>query len=180
MFKEWPKTPRYEDSNITFSEKIDGTNSCIIVENNSIVGVQSRNRLITRESDNMGFANWVYDNQEELASLLGDGYHYGEWWGLGIQRRYNMERKVFSLFNAHRWKGLFNAPAGQMLVDVVPSYTVHLNDGASMDALIAKAKEYFMGNSIAAAKYGKEFSNPEGFVMYHDRSQQLYKFPINK
>lgn len=34
---------------------------------------------------------------------LGKGYHYGEWWGKGIQRGYGLEEKRFSLFNVSRW-----------------------------------------------------------------------------
>lgn len=190
MFQEWPKTPRFEDSKLYFTEKIDGTNACIIIGDSDIdspdgaiqkvIGVQSRNKLITPDDDNMGFARWVYDNQEEIVSLLGAGYHYGEWWGRGIQRTYGMETRVFSLFNAGRWGGLFNAPVGKMVLDCVPQYTADFKDIRDLPEVIHNAKEFFMPKSLAAAKYGVNFTNPEGFMMFHDRSRQLYKFPINK
>lgn len=34
---------------------------------------------------------------------LGPGRHYGEWWGAGIGRKYDMETRVFSLFNVGRY-----------------------------------------------------------------------------
>ena len=68
---------------------------------------QSRKRLITPEKDNYGFARWVYHNAETLVTDLGEGLHFGEWWGSGIQRGYGLEKghKRFSLFNVKRWHG---------------------------------------------------------------------------
>lgn len=102
-FVKYGKTERFkpEAMNITITEKIDGTNGQIIInEDNIIVG--SRNRVITPENDNYGFARWVYDNEEEIRKL-GIGRHYGEWWGEGIQKnRYNAEGNHFSIFNTRR------------------------------------------------------------------------------
>lgn len=36
---------------------------------------------------------------------LGEGRHFGEWWGKGIQRGYGLEERRFSLFNTARWHG---------------------------------------------------------------------------
>ena len=119
MFKPWPKITRLENKRPpVFTEKIDGTNACVILsfqppDKNTILSVeheagllsiwaQSRTRLITPENDNYGFAKWVKSNSEELLSL-GDGYHFGEWWGQGIQRGYGLTEKRFSLFNTRRW-----------------------------------------------------------------------------
>ncbi len=102
-FKEWPKIPRGKGEIITITEKIDGTNACIIIEDGVIVGVQSRSRLIHPGDDNYGFASWVERNKDELIKL-GDGYHYGEWAGPGIQKNpHNLECKTFFLFNTARW-----------------------------------------------------------------------------
>lgn len=38
---------------------------------------------------------------------LGRGYHYGEWWGRGIQRGYGLKERRFSLFNVERWRDAF-------------------------------------------------------------------------
>ncbi len=101
-FKGWPKIPRNKGNNVTITEKIDGTNACVIVRDGEVVGFQSRNRLIKPGDDNMGFAFWGHENREALATL-GDGYHYGEWAGPGIQKNPHMlEEKTFFLFNTFR------------------------------------------------------------------------------
>ena len=124
-FQAWPKTPRlFRD--IVITEKIDGTNAAVIISEcasyvDSVappasanveidgrrfhVGAQSRKRLITPGDDNFGFAAWVAENADALARLLGPGYHFGEWWGSGIQRGYGLAKgeKRFSLFNVARY-----------------------------------------------------------------------------
>lgn len=125
-FQPFPKIPRWS-RDIIVTEKIDGTNACVVVEQVShteitsdspeIAGVvetvwritaQSRTRFITPESDNYGFAAWVRDHAEELKAL-GPGRHFGEWWGAGINRKYGQTERHFSLFNVSRWNGwVFN------------------------------------------------------------------------
>lgn len=114
-FKEFGKISRL-NREVVITEKLDGTNACVVVvdplENDPHndesstelrVFAQSRNRVITPENDNYGFAKWVERNSEDLKQL-GVGYHYGEWWGNGIQRGYGLAEKRFSLFNTWRWK----------------------------------------------------------------------------
>ena len=102
-FKVWDKIPRENPFKATITEKIDGTNACVIIIDGEIVGVQSRKRLITVDDDNYGFAGWVERNKEDLLNL-GDGYLYGEWAGLGIQKNpHNLPEKQFFLFNTFRW-----------------------------------------------------------------------------
>jgi hypothetical protein len=110
-FKEFPKMPRLSRE-IIVTEKIDGTNAQVAVveldgysapgavwEGDGLaIYAGSRTRWITPKADNFGFAAWVRDNAEELATL-GPGNHFGEWWGAGIQRRYGLTDKRFSLFN---------------------------------------------------------------------------------
>src|SRR5687767_7844060 len=108
-FEEWPKIARLS-RNCVITEKIDGTNASIFIpELPGEAGdypflVGSRTRWITPESDNFGFARWAYDNVDQLLTL-GPGHHFGEWWGSGIQRGYNLPKgeKRFSLFNTARW-----------------------------------------------------------------------------
>lgn len=117
-FKAWKKIPRENPFNVTISEKIDGTNACVVIMDGEIVGVQSRKRFITPVDDNYGFASWVEENRDNLLSL-GDGYHYGEWAGLGIQKNpLKLERKHFFLFNTFRWNE--NNPNRPSCCDVVP------------------------------------------------------------
>jgi len=70
---------------VVITEKIDGTNGLIAIGEDGEFQVGSRNRWIAPENDNMGFARWAYENKDELMGL-GAGFHYGEWWGQGIQR----------------------------------------------------------------------------------------------
>lgn len=102
-FKKWPKIGREDPFDVTITEKIDGTNACIIIQDGEIVGVQSRKRIINPESDHFGFAAWAHENKAELLTM-GDGYHYGEWAGPGIQKNpHALAERQFFLFNTLRW-----------------------------------------------------------------------------
>ncbi len=102
-FKPWPKITRINPFKVVITEKMDGTNACIIIDGGKIVGVQSRKRFITPGADNFGFAGWVARNEEDLLKL-GEGYHYGEWVGPGIQSNpHDLPEKRFFLFNTGRW-----------------------------------------------------------------------------
>jgi hypothetical protein len=95
----------------TITEKIDGTNAqlCFDKQGNMLVG--SRKREIWPEGypgkgkgcDNFGFAGWAYEHRFDLFDFLGEGRHYGEWAGQGIQRGYGLEEKRFFLFNTNRF-----------------------------------------------------------------------------
>lgn len=129
---------------------------------------QSRGRFITPsrvkpKNDNYGFAQWVDDHKEDL-QLLGPGYHYGEWWGYGIQRGYGMAEKHFSLFNVNRWgEGRQQRPA---CCDVVPLLGYFGPDqiGTQLERLRGLG-------SVAAPGYMKA----EGMIIWHSQSKQYYK-----
>ena len=115
-FTPFPKIGRMKRGCV-ITEKIDGTNAAVRIAPlpiasdapyTSVVGdyavfAQSRSRFITPDDDNYGFARWVAENASSLVEL-GEGIHFGEWWGAGIQRRYGLTEKRFSLFNVGRWK----------------------------------------------------------------------------
>jgi len=120
-FKPFPKMARLSRECL-ITEKIDGTNASIFIgptdfkdpnsistffyKDGSALGMWagSRTRWITTADDNYGFANWAVANASELFKL-GEGHHFGEWWGSGIQRGYGFKNgeRFFSLFNAGRW-----------------------------------------------------------------------------
>ena len=79
------------------TEKIDGTNAQVCIDVDGTVRAGSRNRWLTPGDDNFGFASWVKLHEDDLRQL-GTGRHFGEWWGSGIQRRYGLAEKRFSLF----------------------------------------------------------------------------------
>ena len=135
-FKSWGKIPRDNPFAVTITEKIDGTNACIIIEDGEITGIQSRKRLITPESDNYESAQWVHDHADELKGL-GDGYHYGEWAGPGIQKNpLKLEARKFFLFDTRRWNP--DNPNRPECCDVVPVLFNGLLQPETVDTLLAE------------------------------------------
>lgn len=175
-FKAWPKTPRlFRD--ITVTEKIDGTNAAVIVTEDGEVGAQSRNRLITpgKDTDNAGFAGWVEEHADSLLQLLGVGYHYGEWWGKGIQRGYGQDGKRFSLFNTHRYAHIPEAVEGTATLKDSLGLVPVLYQGPYSQIAIEDARDglAYFGSSAAPG-----FMQPEGIVVHHSASGQVYKVLI--
>lgn len=167
-FREFQKIPRLSRECV-ITEKIDGTNGCIYIGDDGEFLVGSRSRWITPEQDNFGFASWAMSHKDELIEL-GPGYHYGEWWGNGIQRGYGIKEKRFSLFNAGRWSHVATRPKccscvpildlGIFSFDLVQDAMNHLRDGGSV------------------ASPG--FMKPEGIVIYHVPSKRMFKKTIEK
>lgn len=159
-FQPWPKIPRHSGTNVIISEKMDGTNACIIIQNGKVVGCQSRSRLITPEDDNYGFAAWVEQNADELAGL-GDGRHFGEWVGSGIQKNpHNFDTKRFYLFNSGRWQD--ERPPCCEVVRVLYAGEIGPGTVASVMADLA--------NYAADAGY-----KPEGVIVYYVNTRTYEK-----
>lgn len=159
-FKEFPKIPRLNRP-VVITEKIDGTNACVVVGEDGSVVAQSRSRIITPTADNYGFAAWVAAHCDELREL-GPGHHYGEWWGQGIQRKYGLTEKRFSLFNAGRW-----AESRPACCHVVPVLATGVGFGV-VDAALHTLR---LEGSIAAPG----FMRPEGVVAFHVAGSALFK-----
>jgi hypothetical protein len=167
-FIPFPKITRLRRT-IVVSEKIDGSNASICIGEDGTVLAGSRTRWITPEDDNYGFARWVRDNEETLRVGLGVGTHYGEWWGSGIQRRYGLTEKRFSLFNTGRWSGDKCPP----LCHVVPVLYFGPWSDEAIDSALAKLRTE---GSVAAPS----FMRPEGVVVFHTASQTLSKVTLEK
>lgn len=165
-FVEFPKISRLLRECVV-TEKIDGTNAQVTVLEDGRVLAGSRNRWITPEDDNFGFARWVKENEEALRAGLGFGTHFGEWWGAGIQRRYGLSEKRFSLFNVHQW------PDAPPLCHVVP---VLYTGGFSTGEIDRVLSELRATGSVAAPGFMK----PEGVVVYHTAARTLFKRTIEK
>jgi phage tail protein X len=201
-FQAWPKIPRMRNMIITekidgtnaaigvsqhaFGTHVDGwpdsatsafsktdIDDAGMPNTEYLVWAQSRTRLIRPEDDNYGFARWVWDHADELAPFLGPGLHYGEWWGQGIQRRYGMTEKRFSLFNTKRW-GWMRSPElpddvyTPPQIDCVPILRVHgIDTGVIEDTL-----DDLMANGSVAAP---GFSEPEGIVVYFPDVDKMFK-----
>lgn len=177
-FREFGKIPRLSRECVV-TEKIDGTNasifiaSCDLMDRNRIavnyteghgdlmMKAGSRTRWITPNDDNFGFARWAQDHAGELFTL-GPGHHFGEWWGVGIQRNYGLSERRFSLFNTSRW---YEHPACCHVVPVLYQGVFHTNE---IEAVLSGLR----CNGSAAAP---GFANPEGIVVYHAAGGHYYK-----
>ena len=164
IFEKFPAIKRLKRSCV-ITEKLDGTNAQINFDLDGNMLCGSRKRVITPEDDNYGFARWAYENKEKLFSVLGEGRHYGEWWGQGIQRRYGMDKKVFSLFNSGRWHENDLVDVDQL--SVVPVLYAGEFTSEHVDEVMAQLKGY----SVAA----EGFKKPEGIVVYHSQIKQMFK-----
>jgi len=182
-FEAFKKIPRLS-RDIVITEKIDGTNAQIYIQEMEEADIQpfsdsfsllvgpgeayriwtgSRTRWITPTKDNFGFATWVKKNLEEVVKL-GPGQHFGEWWGNGIQRGYGLPNgdKRFSLFNTFKW-----SETRPSCCHVVPTlYEGPFSETAINDTL----KKLRLNGSFAAP-----FLNPEGIVIYHTQGKCYFK-----
>lgn len=176
-FAAWPKISRFSKEVMTVTEKIDGSNACVVMfpDESSSYGFtyacQSRTRLITPEADNFGFAKWAYAHIDELWADLGPGRHFGEWWGSGIQRGYGLEKgqKNFSLFNAYRWNKAFED--GHWFRTPQLGIVPLLYHGSANMAHAQAIADMLYGSGSRAANY----ANPEGVVIHLRDAGKSYK-----
>ena len=135
----------------------------------------SRNRWLKIGDDNFGFASWVKANTEELFKL-GEGTHYGEWAGKGIQRGYGLTEKRFYLFNTSRWADYHNPPKqteddktiyAPQCCYVVPVLYEGIFTTDAVEIVMTQLKEH--------GSYIVPFMNPEGVVVYHIATKTLFK-----
>jgi hypothetical protein len=166
-FRPFNKIPRL-NRGMVVTEKIDGTNGIVHIADDGRVFAGSRNRWLTVEKDNFGFAAWVEAHKDELSDGLGVGTHYGEWWGSGIQRRYGLEEKRFSLFNASRWNEENPPPDCCHVVPIIRTCNFSSEDVADCVALLRD------GGSLAAPG----FMDPEGVVVYLSAARQMFKVTL--
>jgi RNA ligase len=198
-FQEFEKISRL-NREVIVTEKIDGTNGQVHIrpaEGSELehgydcqihvdgvphyIRAGSRNRWVPHVGgdDNNGFGRWVYQNAHELAAL-GAGAHFGEWWGQGIQRKYGLTEKRWSLFNVGRWASpLGSEPLAEkqqrapMCCHVVPI----IAEGVGLDHPIEHALEMLRsGGSFAAPGFMK----PEGIVVFHIHSRTLFKVTLER
>lgn len=183
MFEPFPKLTRFSHD-WTISEKIDGSNAQILIASYanrpegdystpmaSIDGldvwVGSRNRFVTpgKTTDHHGLAGFVAENAAEIVNVLGEGRHFGEWAGGGIQKRYPGVPKQFVLFNASRWKGV-ELPQG---FSVVPVFAQGYIDNVGERASEIMAELEKNGSTFAPG------CKAEGIVLYHGPSRTAFK-----
>lgn len=193
-FKPWPKTPRL-NRDMVITEKIDGTNGCVVIKKIDsetpvsglivisggdgiyAVGAQSRNRRLPvgpqsmddvdwQKRDNAGFGAWVYENAAGLVQVLGEGYHYGEWYGAKIGRKYGLSERRFALFNVGRYGDLDLSPVPNL--ETVPVLYTGPFDTYNAMAVYGELME-------TGSRAVPGFMQPEGIIVYHTASKQVYK-----
>jgi hypothetical protein len=168
-FVGWGSTPRlFKGMKIT--EKLDGTNACVAIFD-GVVTAQSRKRIITPGDDNYGFARWVYDNAGALTDTLGEGYHFGEWYGEGIQKNpLQVDGKYFALF--HPWRYLDNDLEQVDRLTTVPWLhnekthgPGHVNTIASAMSMLSTWGSYATG-AYTNIGPGSDAKGPEGVIVW--------------
>jgi len=192
-FVPWPKTPRWSNETITVTEKIDGTNAQINItycgkgvnwngeveplavrtlENGDqqILQAGSRNRWLSVQDDNFGFAKWCVENQTGLFNTFQHGRIYGEWWGQGIQRGYDCSRKFFSMFDTRFPIERCSSVEGLTAVPVL--YTGKYSDEAIKDL----ANDLIKNGSKASPGFMKV----EGLCICMHSTDRVYKVIIDK
>jgi len=169
-FETFRKIPRLFRE-VVVTEKIDGTNAQIYIphDEGSPMLVGSRNRWITpgKTTDNYGFAAWAYANEAALRRL-GPGRHFGEWYGVGIARNYGLAERRWALFTQKELpEGL---PANVGKVPVLA--TLPTPDTGRIEQVTIRLRQ---DGSVAVPG----FMNPEGIVVFHKASGQLFKYTLD-
>ncbi len=187
-FKGFRKIPRLLRE-IVITEKIDGTNGLIYIDENNNIFAGSRTRWLWGSiqdeihNDNHGFAQWVKANKEELLKL-GKGSHYGEWWGKGIQRGYGLEEKRFSLFNTGKWvkKLKYN---GELTIHIIGEKQEYCPECCHIVPILYEGifSEERILNTLEDLKWKgsvavKGFMKPEGIIIYHKAGNFYFKKTI--
>lgn len=169
-FQKFPKISRLSNEMITITEKIDGTNGqiCVWRDKRGLVHIRagSRNKWLDEKNTNFGFYNFVMDNSIELMEGLGEGRHYGEWYGKGINRNYGLEDRRFALFNTQRWNKE-NKPSCCEVVPVIQQ----------SDALDFIANSYLTANDLrhSGSHVVPGYMKPEGIIIYLHNLGRYYK-----
>ena len=166
-FTEFPKIARLSRECI-ITEKLDGTNASVFIGEDGEFLAGSRTRWITPKEDNHGFARWAEEHKTELLAL-GPGHHFGEWWGLGIQRSYGLKEKRFSLFNTSRW----DVPERPACCGVVPVLWRGLFSEANWTDIM-------LGLQANGSRAAPGFMKPEGIVIFHIQGRSLFKKTFDK
>ncbi len=163
-FQGFRKIPRL-NRDIIITEKIDGTNASVLITEEGEIYAGKRTSWCTPEKDNHGFAKWVQENKTELLKL-GPGRHFGEWWGMGIQRKYGLKEHRFSLFNTSRDRS--NDPN---CISYVPVLYSGFFSTYAVESCVGRLRKE---GSMAVPGW----MQPEGVVVFHTAAGQYFKVTL--
>jgi hypothetical protein len=160
-FAKFPKIERLEKLFTVVTQKLHGTNASVhitqeLFSQKYTVRAGSRERFITPEDDNYGFARFVKEHEEEFIRCLGQGVHYGEWAGPGINSGEGLSEKTFFLFDAHRFPTNHELPPRCKFVPT-------LYAGPFCPESIELVKKDLRDNG---SKVAPGFMRPEGVVIH--------------
>lgn len=145
----------------------------------------SRTRFLdtSKNGDTHGFVKWVKSNAIDLISL-GEGIHYGEFYGHKINRNYKLDYNRFALFDVGRWNQKFGDDCNgtirvcdnkgnfvPLCCELVPILYEGIFDTNKINEVLENLKNH---GSYAVSG----FMNPEGIVIYHKASGALFKKTI--
>jgi hypothetical protein len=172
-FIKWPKTVRLENEKFTITEKLDGTNSQIIITEDYEIFAASRSGFLTAEKDNHKFYQWVRARQETLLNLLGPGRYVGEFVGRGIQRNYGLQEQRFYLFNGLHPDMVdsdFRNALRSINIGFVPVLAEDINFwGLPKEIKDASADLLLNGSQV------NHYDQPEGIVIRSNPSNIIWK-----
>lgn len=183
-FKAFPKIEQFGKLNMFITQKIHGTNAQVYIKEVQTVGfaedlefeamihskcnyllevedkayalyVGSRNKWITPEDDNAGFASFVYENAEAFIRCLGPGQHFGEWVGPKINSGEGLSQKVFVLFDHWKYPPERELPPQ---TTVVPVLYQGKTDLSAVESVMEDLR-------INGSKLAPGYMNPEGVVV---------------
>jgi len=200
-FQEFEKISRL-NREVIVTEKIDGTNGQVnirLADGSALemgydtqvewlgasvyIRAGSRNRWVPYigSDDNNGSGRWVHQHANELAAL-GTGAHYGEWWGAGIQRKYGLQEKRWSLFNVGRWVDTHVLPfeplaEKQQFAPICCHVVPTLSEGVGLHHVVEHALNRLRTEGSAAAP---GFMKPEGIVAFHTHARTLFKVTLER
>lgn len=174
-FKSWREIEKYQGVHVIITEKIHGTNAQIHVYSESEgaplkARAGSRNRYLdVLGSDNYGFAVYVKAHEQEICEKLGEGRHYGEWVGPGINGEYGLPDKHLVLFD-HKRHPKEKFDAGQMPPRMLPIPVLY--DGPySIEAVQATLEKLRTEGSVLSPGFMK----PEGVVLHFPQFNSMKK-----
>lgn len=187
-FVAYPKTRRLEDETVTISEKVDGTNGVLFIHKPHLCDVLNgstdapyilagcRSRWLkdddTKSWDNHGFGKWVAENAQALHALP-EGFHYGEWYGKGINHGYGMKERRFMLFNRKRYENLTYLPKCVELETIIEDDVPVAELSSVIDRIKNKA-------TVNGSFHIPESGMVEGLIMRFKLSARVYKEVWNK
>ncbi|KAB8035887.1 hypothetical protein GCL60_16790 [Silvanigrella paludirubra] len=158
-FKKFNKINALYKAKMTITQKLHGTNALIYIYFDGMTGnldliCGSRTRWITPQDDNYGFAKFIHENKEEFIDKLGEGYHYGEWVGFGINSGEGLDNRNLILFD---WQKFHNKPLPERTNTIPVLYHGEINFN-----IINEKMEYLKNNG---SELVKGFMNVEGIVI---------------